>query len=70
MEKTKTSKTYSGVTTSRLNMRERASLESGVMCVIPNGATVEFSKTNSKKWYKVNFGGKTGYSMSEYIVEK
>ncbi|WP_214754596.1 N-acetylmuramoyl-L-alanine amidase [Exiguobacterium sp. J17977] len=63
---TTTTSTTSYQTTVNLNMRLTAASWSTVLMTIPNGATVKYvSKYGS--WYKVSYGGKTGYVASEYL---
>ncbi|RHB48487.1 N-acetylmuramoyl-L-alanine amidase [Exiguobacterium sp. AM39-5BH] len=63
---TTTTSTTSYQTTVNLNMRLSAASWSTVLMTIPNGATVKYiSKYGS--WYKVSYGGKTGYVASEYL---
>lgn len=63
---TTTTSTSSYQTTVNLNMRLTAASWSTVLMTIPNGATVKYvSKYGS--WYKVSYGGKTGYVASQYL---
>ena len=63
---TTTTSTTSYQTTVNLNMRLTAASWSTVLMTIPNGSTVKYvSKYGS--WYKVSYGGKTGYVASEYL---
>ena len=63
---TTTTSTTSYQTTVNLNMRLTAASWSKVLMTIPNGSTVKYvSKYGS--WYKVSYGGKTGYVASQYL---
>ena len=63
---TTTTSTTSYQTTVNLNMRLTAASWSTVLMTIPNGSTVKYvSKYGS--WYKVSYGGKTGYVASQYL---
>lgn len=53
-------------TTVNLNMRLTAASWSKVLMTIPNGATVKYV-SRSGSWYKVSYGGKTGYVASQYL---
>ncbi|WP_214829778.1 SH3 domain-containing protein [Exiguobacterium algae] len=57
-------KTYT--TTANLNLRLSAATWSPVLLTIPSGATVTYISTY-ESWYKVSYGGKTGYVASEFV---
>ena len=50
-----------------LFMRTSPSTNSTVVLTIPQGATLNIVAKNGE-WYKVSYGGKTGYAHSDYIV--
>ena len=51
-----------------LRMRSSTSTSSSILTTIPNGASVTIVARASNSWYKVSYGGKTGYSSSSYIT--
>ncbi|MFH5836918.1 SH3 domain-containing protein [Proteiniclasticum sp. C24MP] len=53
-------------TTTNLNMRTGPGTSYAVILVIPKGAEVTVIDTSSI-WYKVSYGGKTGYASSSYL---
>ena len=53
-------------TTANLNLRLSASTGSKVLLTIPSGATIKYISTYGS-WYKVSYGGKTGYVASQYV---
>lgn len=55
------------MTTENLNMRTGASTKYGVILTIPKGKNVNFVSDAMNGWYKVSYGGKTGYVSSAYL---
>lgn len=55
------------MTTDNLNLRTGASTKYGVILTIPKGKTVNFISESTNGWYKVSYGGKTGYVSSAYL---
>ena len=53
-------------TTGNLNMRSGPGTSYSVILVIPKGAEVAVLDSSST-WYKVSYGGKTGYASSSYL---
>lgn len=51
-----------------LNIRSGPSLNSPVIAMAPNGATVTILGTNGE-WYNVNYNGNIGYAAAQYIRE-
>jgi len=54
------------VTASSLKMRKSASTSSSVITTLKKGKTVTILGT-SGSWYKIKYGGKTGYAAKKYI---
>ena len=54
------------ITASSLNMRKSASTDSKVVTVLHNGTKVTIKGT-SGSWYKVSYGGYTGYVSKNYV---
>jgi peptidoglycan/xylan/chitin deacetylase (PgdA/CDA1 family)/SH3-like domain-containing protein len=54
-------------TTANLNMRTGPGTSYQVILVIPKGAAVTVVDASSV-WYKVSYGGKTGYASSNYLT--
>jgi len=54
------------VTTDNLNVRSTASASSALLVTIPKGKTVS-SNYRTGTWYKVSYGGKTGYVLGSYL---
>ena len=52
---------------SSLNVRNGASLSSGVIGSLSHGSVVEIIGTEGQ-WYKIKFNGKVGYVRSDYVV--
>ncbi|WP_156028835.1 N-acetylmuramoyl-L-alanine amidase, partial [Exiguobacterium alkaliphilum] len=61
---TTTAKTY--VTTVNLNLRKSASSTGTILLTIPSGRSVTYLGTYGS-WYKVSYGGQTGYVSSQYL---
>ncbi|MCT4784155.1 MULTISPECIES: N-acetylmuramoyl-L-alanine amidase [Exiguobacterium] len=61
---TTTAKTY--VTTVNLNLRKSASTTGTILLTIPSGRNVTYLGTYGS-WYKVSYGGQTGYVSSQYL---
>ncbi len=59
---------YAKVTASVLTLREDASIDSTALDSIPNGTIVAVSGM-SNGWYKVTYGGQTGYVDSGYLED-
>ncbi|RSD26972.1 SH3 domain-containing protein [Mesobacillus subterraneus] len=57
------------VTSTNLNQREAANIDSKVLQVIPTGTFVFPTHKVSNGWYKVAYNGKTGYLSGTYIKE-
>ena len=55
------------VTTANLNIRKTASTASSKLGFIPKGTTIKATKYNSS-WYKVTYGGVSGYVSASYLV--
>ena len=51
-----------------LNIRSGPSLNSPVIAMAPNGATLTILGTNGE-WYNVNYNGNIGYAAAQYIRE-
>lgn len=54
-------------TLDNLNMRSGGSVSYGIVMTIPKGATVTYVSEASSGWYKVTYGGKTGYVNPTYL---
>ena len=54
-------------TTANLNMRSGPGTSYSVILVIPKGAEVSVLDSSST-WFKVSYGGKTGYASSSYLT--
>ena len=54
-------------TTANLNLRLSAATWSPVLLTIPSGSSVTYISTYGS-WYKVSYGGKTGYVASAYLT--
>lgn len=54
-------------TTANLNLRLSAATWSPVLLTIPSGSSVTYISTYGS-WYKVSYGGKTGYVSSQYVT--
>lgn len=63
---TTTNSTKAYTTTVNLNLRKSASTTGTVLLTIPSGRTVTYLGTHGS-WYKVSYGGKTGYVASKYL---
>lgn len=70
--KRNTTKYKTGIVSCRtkLRVREKASLDSNVLCEIESGATVKIDTANSTdEWYKVRTkDGVDGFCMKRYIT--
>lgn len=55
-------------TTANVNMRSGASLQHGVLLVIPKGKSVEYVK-KSGSWFMVKYGSKTGWIYGSYLKQ-
>ena len=56
------------MTTTNLNLRSGPSTTSGVLAVIPSGATVSVLDADaSNGFYKVEYNGVTGYAHGNYL---
>ncbi|WP_215146233.1 SH3 domain-containing protein [Exiguobacterium qingdaonense] len=53
-------------TTANLNLRLSAATWSPILLTIPSGSSVTYVSTYGS-WYKVSYGGKTGYVSSQYV---
>lgn len=54
-------------TTANLNMRTGPGTSYAVILIIPKGAEVTVTDTSST-WFKVSYGGKSGYTSSSYLT--
>jgi predicted chitinase/uncharacterized protein YraI len=54
-------------TTDALNIRSGPSTGYGVICTIPNGASITITSRANDEWYGVSWSGYTGYSCASYI---
>ena len=52
---------------SMINMRMKSKTDSPIAERIPVGTYVEVSKRN-KDWSNINYNGKTGYIMNQFLV--
>lgn len=50
-----------------LNMRETASTDGAILISISNGSVVQLDGFY-KGWYKITYGGKTGYVSADYVI--
>ncbi|MGE8202993.1 SH3 domain-containing protein [Heyndrickxia sp. NPDC080065] len=57
------------VTTADLNLRKTADASSNLLITIPNSKIVVATAKVSNGWYKVSYGGKTGYVNGSYLKE-
>lgn len=55
-------------TTYAVNFRAGASTETGILMVVPQGATVNVVKGSVNGWTQVSYAGKTGYISSDYLT--
>lgn len=53
-------------TTANLNLRSRATTQSAILSTIPSGSNINYISSHGS-WYKVSYGGKTGYVASQYV---
>ncbi len=51
-----------------LNMREDKNEKAVRLMQIPKGATVDVLDTGDGVWWKIAYGGKTGYAMARYMT--
>ncbi len=56
------------VTTGAVNFRDKASVQSEVMSLIPSGASLEILATEGN-WVNVNYEGKTGWVSGKFVVD-
>jgi len=63
---TTTSPTKTYMTTANLNLRKSASTSATVLVTIPSGKAVTYLGAYGS-WYKVSYGGKTGYVSAQYV---
>ena len=54
-------------TTAYLNLRSDANTSATVLTVIPENAKVTIAEKTGDDWYKVAYGGKTGYVSTQYL---
>ena len=54
-------------TTAYLNLRKGAGTDTSVLLVIPEGGKVAVVEKTSAEWYKVTYGGQTGYVSTSYV---
>ncbi|GIN84905.1 hypothetical protein J6TS2_12910 [Heyndrickxia sporothermodurans] len=57
------------ITTSNLNLRETADPTATIYMTIPNSKIVIASYKVSNGWYRVTYGGKTGYVSGSYLKQ-
>ena len=58
-----------GTATENLNLRDKASTSGKILTTIPKGKTVTIlSEKDENGWYKVSYGGKTGYVSGSYLT--
>ena len=63
--------TKTATTTGNLNLRDKASTGGKILTTIPKGKTVTIlSEKDANGWYKVSYGGKTGYVSGAYLNAK
>ena len=61
--------TKTGTTIENLNLRDQASLTGKILMTIPKGKTVTIlAEKDENGWYKVSYGGKTGYVSGSYLT--
>ena len=57
------------ITMENLNLRDKASTSGRILTTIPKGKTVTIlSEKDENGWYKVSYGGKTGYVSGSYLT--
>lgn len=58
------------VTTDSGSLNMRADRATGAMLVtrVPKGATVEVLDAGDGVWWRIGYGGKTGYAMAQYLT--
>ena len=56
------------VTASSLRLRSEASTSSSTLAQAPKGSTVTVEEDAGNGWYKVTYGGKTGYMSGEWLT--
>ena len=57
------------ITMENLNLRDKASTSGRILTTIPKGKTVMIlSEKDENGWYKVSYGGKTGYVSGSYLT--
>ncbi|MCM3567389.1 SH3 domain-containing protein [Neobacillus mesonae] len=66
--KTTVNVTKSYLVTADLNLRESGA-GTKILITIPNGTTITSSERLNDGWYKVTYGGKTGYVSSGFLKE-
>ena len=59
--------TVVNVISGALNMRNGPGKGNSVLCKIPRGETVEVLDTSNSKWYKIKYGGRTGWASVDYL---
>lgn len=55
-------------TTANLNMRSGPSTSYKILVTIPKGTSVKVSARASSGWYKVSYGGRTGWISNKYVT--
>ena len=55
-----------GASGSMVNMREKASKQSGIICKVPVGAEVTILEDRAD-WCRISYNGKIGWMMSDYL---
>ena len=56
------------VTADSLRLRSEASVSSSTLAQAPKGSTVTVEEDAGNGWYKVTYGGKTGYMSGEWLT--
>lgn len=56
--------------TDNVNMRSSASSSSSILQTVPEGATLKYLGSRSGNWYKVSYGGISGWVYGDYIVKR
>lgn len=62
--------TYRSTSDKGLNLRSEPNANASVLTSIPAGADIVVVDKSNSEWYKVRYGGKTGYVSARHISEK
>ena len=57
-------------TSGSLNMRKGPSKNANILCKIPQGATVSIIDKSDPAWYQVEYAGRIGWVMTDYLQVK